>query len=228
MNKKILFILFLMFAFITNPLAVCTNQELINLANEVQVHMIEDRDVPIKMTTADGKTYDSVWEKEYTYVLAFTPYDDRIQLEVHDIDTDEEYPVEYSKKYETVVVGSDIHFEPRNYAIAIYSNLEDTCKNDVLRIIRHTVNGFNNYSSSEFCQNHKDADICAIDADVSNMSEEELEEAQNKVIQEEMSISEKILLYIKSYWYFVIIPFAIIAIYYRIKISSYKRGVEEK
>ena len=220
---KIYIFILLMFVFNTNVFALCNDKSLMDSVENIKVSLIEDYEYTTKVEDYNGNKVEVTIPREYGYVLAFTPYIDGIKIGVTNSLDDYISYSEYSEKFDTNIIGSDIHYDEKKYNIKIYSINESSCYKELLREFDYIVPSFNEYSLSEYCENNPKSDLCKIDADVSKLSEEEVERQKEKDNMNNKNMLEKIIYNIKTYWYLALIPAVIISIYNLIKIHNYKK-----
>ncbi len=225
---KILLCILLMFVFTTNIFASCDNDEILHMADDVLLGFLDDKDLNYQGKNDDGETVTYTLPREYGYVLVLYPYYPKLRMEVIDKDTGEKYPVVYSYKYFTDIMGTSYHYEDRHYTINYYSNDENACYGELLRTFDYTVPAFNNYSTTTFCEEHPNTELCQVYTNTEDMTVEEIEEMKESISKEEMNSLQIALLYIKKYWIYVLLPIIIVSIYYKIRINSYKRKAEQE
>lgn len=224
MNKyKIILLTLLMFVFTTNIYAVCNDKELIDSAQKIEVNFIEDSDHEITVTDSNGKEMKTFVERQYAYILTFTPYNENLLVAVKSGNTLIEST--YDDFYKAQFIGSTIHYSPKTYTIYVISQNEKSCYSDLLRTFDYTVPAFNEFSISTFCKENPSVKECAINYDSSKLNEKKINEIVEKTNIKNTSTKEKMLYNVKKYWYFVLIPIIIISIIYIIKIFAYKRKV---
>lgn len=225
---KLLLCILLMFVFVTNIFASCEDEDLLHIADEAKVYIYDDKEITYQLRNEAGEMETTVIPRSYGYVLLMYPYNERIRMEVSDKDSAEEYPVQFSYKYLSTIMGATYHYDEKNYTIKYYSNDKNSCYGEVLKTFNLTVPPYNNYSSTEFCKEHSEHELCRIYTKTEDLTPEEIEEMRDEIIKAEMNSSQIALLYIKKYWLYVLLPIIIVSIYYRIKISNYKRKAEEE
>lgn len=225
---KVLICFLLMFVFITNIFASCDNDELLYMVDDARLGFLDDEDFEYQGKNDEGETVTYTLPREYGYVLLLYPYSEKLRMEITDKDTGEEYPVEFSYKYLTYVMGSPYHYEDKHYVVKYYSNDQNACYGELLKTFDYTVPAYNNYSNTEFCKEHPETELCQVYTNTEELSTEEIEKMKEEVLKAEMSSSQIALLFIKKYWIYVILPIIIVSIYYRIKISNYKRKAEQE
>lgn len=223
MKKKInLLLLVLLFTLIFQPklFAVCNDDELNNLAEDLNVFLVEDLEIV-------GKDKKVERERKYFYLLSFGEtlrgMKDKVKVEVTDSESNEKYSGYYDDFFDSYVIGSYIHFEPKTYNITVYGGEKSKCPNEKIKEFSHKVNAYNTYRDTEYCQAHLDEDICSIDYDSSELNHDDFGELINPTITPKPNFFQKIWNFVKSYWYFVVIPVVVISLFYIVIIFIYKK-----
>lgn len=224
MNKiKVVFTIVFMFVFSTNIFALCNDQELVDSAEKIKVEFIEDSDFEIISKDANGNEVKTNIDRQFAYVLSFTPYNEDLLIGAVDSIDNELVPAVYHALYKSPVIGSGVHYEPKKYEIYIYSQKKDSCYGELLRTMEYTVPEYNTFSSSDFCKDNPNISECAIQYDTSKLTEERINELKRTTEISNMTFIEKALYNVKRYWYFILIPILLISIYYVVKIVSYRK-----
>lgn len=221
-RMKILLILLVMFAFSAKVFAVCDDEEMKELINSYEVYLVEDED---RMITVPGQDEEILDKAEYGYVLLFYP--DSSDLVYKVTSSDGVQYAKYSYKYETYMIGSDIHFSPKNYKVEVYGREGTACSNEKLLEKSYLIPAYNEYSGSNYCREHKEEEICKINYDSSKITDEDKEKINggnvDKEEKEEMTQFEKIMSFVKKALPFILIPILIISLFYIVKIKNYKK-----
>lgn len=220
---KVLLFIILMFTFTTRILAVCNDKTLVDAAANIELNVVKDQDFNVKVTDKSGHERETVLERQYAYVLTFTPYNENLLIAVLENETNSIIPAYYHIGYKTYVIGSDIHYSPKKYEIYVYSQNKNSCYGELLRRMDYTVQAFNEFSLTTFCQENPNTKECAIDYNSSKLSEKEINKVIEQTTVKNMSTSERLLHNVKKYWYFILIPIVLISGYYLFKINAYKR-----
>lgn len=217
--SKLTLIFSLAFMFTLNVNAQCNDDELNNWAEKVNIEFKEE---------VETKDYNP----EFAYVLLMSPYNDKITMKATDDYSDDFYTIEYDDYYKTNAIGSYVHFEEKTYTIRFYGNEKSTCNGELLREIEYKVPSYNQYALTDFCQQeeNKNQDICKMNTDTSKITEEDFNKKADVIDEKnkETNIFEKIIKYIIKYWYYVVIPFVIVAAIYYYKVSAYKKEQDKK
>ncbi len=222
--KKYLLIITTIFLFIFNikVYALCDDIELLSKMDEFKIQVIEDKDMMVNMPNLEQPVLEKA---QYAYVLSFTPYSSDYIIRVT-VDGESEF-AKYTYKYNTYVIGSDIHYEPKKYIVEVFAAKGTACENERILARSYTVPAFNEFSASQYCDEHSDEDVCKINYDSSKMTEEDKEnivkKAENEKKEQNMTTYDKIMDFIKKSWLFVLIPVLIISLVYIVKISNYKK-----
>ena len=223
MKKRIsllLITLVLFLVFEPKLFAVCTDLELNDIAEDLNVFLDEDLEII-------GENDKVERERKYLYLLSFgetlSGKKDKVKIEVTDSENSKKYNATYDTFYDTYVIGSLIHFTPKTYNITIYGGDKSKCPNEKIKAFSYKVNAYNIYRDSEYCQTHKEEDVCSIDFDSSNLNDEEFNKLVNPTVTPELTFFQKVWNVITSYWYFVVIPVVVISIFYLVIIFIYKK-----
>lgn len=223
MKKKINLLLFtLLSILIFEPriFAICNDEELNNLAEKLNVSLVED----IEIIGEDDKVER---EKKYLYLLTFgetlSGMKDKVKIEVTDNFNNKKYYATYDDFFDSYVIGSEIHFEPKIYNITVLGGDKSKCPNEKIKAFSHRVNAYNTYRDTEYCSEHLNEDVCSIDFDSSGFNDEDFSNLVNPDKVPELGFFGKIWNFIKSYWYFVVIPVVVISIFYVVLIVIYKK-----
>lgn len=215
---KVFLILVFFYIFSFNIKASCNDSELNDWAEKVSIKFVQEE------ATED-------YEPEVAYLLLIDSYNEKVNVKATDIYSDSYYDVEYDEEYKTQVIGSYIHFEEKKYTIKIYGNELSSCKGELLRTIEYSVPSYNLYMLTDFCQQdeYKNEDICRMNTDTSDITEEEFNEEATKIETiNNQTTFDKILDIILKYWYYAVIPFVVIACIYIYKVHKYKKEQDSK
>lgn len=225
--KKIMFTISL-FLFINfdSLYALCDDDELNKIIDEVNVTLVEDSTDTI---LEDGSVIPNSKDREYAYYLLIGPYSELVNAKVIDTSTDKIYDTKYNSNYGALVYGSYIHFDEKNYLIKIYGSKKSACPNEELKTLNYKVPKYNTNQLSSYCDNHQYDEKCKLDADVSvEEFEEYVEQTEYQEMLNEMNFIEKVWFYIKKYYLYVLIPIVIITLCYLVSIKIYKKKVDTK
>lgn len=226
MNNRVLkiFVIFLSsFIYLSNLSATCNDKDLNDWAEKVK---IEFKEVDYAENSEPEAEYDS--ETEFAYILVTTPYNENVTVKAKDTYSDDFYDVGYDEESKSNAIGSSIHFEKKNYIIRFYG--KGTCDGELLREINYSVPSYNLYSDTEFCsqEKNKDEDICQRFKDTSNVTVEDFEDEVKKIQESDTSTFNKVIKTILKYWYYAVLPFAIIGVIYCYKVQLLKRGQKKR
>ncbi len=217
--RLVLVILMSILVFQPKLYAVCDDEELNNIAEDLDVTLVEDVEIIGENNTIER-------ERNYLYFLSFGEslkgMKNKVKVEVTDSETSEKYEGFYDDFFDTYVIGSLIHFEKKTYNIDVYGGSESKCPGEKIKTITRTVNAYNTYRDTEYCEEHIDEDICAIDYDSSSLDTDGFNNLIEENNQEE-SLIGNIWSFIKTYWYFVVIPVVVISLFYIVIITIYKK-----
>lgn len=232
MKKKIIIaIAFIFLMSITRVKAACSNAELNDLAEKFKVVYTEETDL-IMVTDGEDETSPVDWAKEYAYYLTFSPYSDKLKVKVTNSLNKDEQIAEYKESQKTYVIGSYIHYNPKEYTIKVYGGEKSACPNELLKTTKITVPRFNNYSMYDYCKSNKSEEICSMMKDTTKVTPEEFKEIVNKSEEkkkiENMTPLEKFKYYGLRYGLFILIPILAISIYYAVKMAQYKKKVRNQ
>lgn len=232
MKKKISLMIVTLIVFLSfnsKAFAVCNDKELNDAMDAMSIDIIEDFD----FNDAEGNV---VREREYFYLLYFNQALDNMEgmfkIEVTNDETNTKYQAKYDKDLETYVIGSLIHDKKKKYFFTIYGGDNSKCPGETLKRLTYTVPGYNYYRDSVYCEEHPEEDICAFNYDSSKIDADKYDEIIKERDEERkiasMNFFQKAFYYIKSYWYFVVIPVVVISLFYLVVIFIYKkRGSKE-
>lgn len=216
---KIIFLIVTFSIFTFDVKAECKDDELNNWAENVSIEFKEE------VETKDYKP-------EFAYVLLMKPYNEKVTMQATDSYSEDFYNIDYDDYYKTNAIGSYVHFEEKSYTIRFYGNDKSSCKGELLREIEYKVPSYNQYSLTDFCQQdeNKNQDICKMNTDTSKVTEKEFSEKADVIEKKNTkdNIFIKVLKYIGKYWYYAVIPFAVVAGIYYYKVSAYKKEQDKK
>lgn len=223
MKKKVRLLLFALLSiliFQVRLFAVCNDEELNNLAEKINVSLVEDIEII-------GEDNNVEREKKYLYLLSFgetlSGMKDKIKIEVTDSISNKKYNATYDDFFDTFVIGSEIHFVPKVYNIIVLGGSNSKCPNEKIKVFSHRVNAYNTYRDTEYCSDHLDEDLCSIDFDSSKFDDEDFANLVKPNEVPELNFFGKVWNFIKNYWYFVVIPIVVISIFYIVLIVIYKK-----
>ncbi len=220
MNNRVLksFIIILSICiFLPNINASCNDKELNDWAENVKIEFKE-------VTYSD----DSKGEDEFAYILVTTPYNKNVTVKAKDTYSDDFYVVEYDDEYKSNAIGSSIHFEKKKYTIQFYG--KGTCDGELLREIYYSVPSYNLYSDTEFCnlEKNKNEDICSRFEDTGDITLDDFKKKVDEINEKGTSGFIKFFKTIIKYWYYAVIPFALVAAIYCYKVFMLKKGQKKK
>lgn len=193
----------------TKVYAFCNDSKLNDYAEKVKVVYKEE-----------VKTND--YNPEYAYVLLLSPYNEQVNVKVKS--GGKTYDISYDEHYKTNAIGSNIHFNEKKYEIELYGNDKSSCNGELLRKIEYIIPGYNKYADYEYCETHKNEDICKSNIDSSNMTDEKFTKKTNS----EVTYDNSFLGIIKRYWYFIVIPVLIVGGVYYYKVYLLKKKESKK
>ncbi len=200
--------------------AACNDTELNNLAENLDVFLVEDLEIM-------GENNKLIRERKYLYLLSFgetlSGMKDKVKIEVKDSDNNDKYYAYYDDFFDTYVIGSLIHFKPKTYNITVYGGEKSECPNEKIKGFSYKVNGYNTFRDTEYCESHLEKDICSIDYDSSNLNDDDFTDLVDPDKDPDLNFFQKVWKAIKSYWYFVVIPIVVISIFYLVVIFIYKK-----
>ena len=225
---KVLFFALLLLIFTPKIYAACDDVDLNDLAEKFNAGYVEDSEQKIQLEDGSYKLY----KKEYAYLILFTPYSSDLKVVVNDSISKKNQEATYDERRGTYLIGSNIHYKEKVYTVNVYGNEKSACPNQLLKTMSFTIPSFNEYSLYSYCTDNKDADICTMMKDTSDVTMTEYKEivaqdAENKKV-EKMSFIQKVLYYISKYWIFVAVPILLISTYYIITIIVYKKKVSKR
>ena len=179
MKKRIsllLITLVLFLVFEPKLFAVCTDLELNDIAEDLNVFLVEDLEII-------GENDKVERERKYLYLLSFgetlSGKKDKVKIEVTDSENSKKYNATYDTFYDT-------------YVITIYGGDKSKCPNEKIKAFSYKVNAYNIYRDSEYCQTHKEEDVCSIDFDSSNLNDEEFNKLVNPTVTPELTFFQKV------------------------------------
>lgn len=232
--------------------AACTNEDIDKILDKIKVSYVEDELIKTDLIAEDlndqseelddelkakleqdaSSENSMVHMKEYLYLILVGETYNYFTVKVRNNLTKEVEDALYSSYYNSYYVGSNVHFEPKTYTIEIYGNEDNVCKGELLKTYEYTVPAYNQYASTNYCDNHRDEEICKSNTDTSKMTLEEFDEETQKIDKknelENMNFFAKCWLYIKKYWLYVFIPVALITLGYLFLVFRYKKGWKNK
>ena len=215
---------------VTKINAACEDKELLDWASNLTASYQED----IEITDANGNI---THEKEYLYYILLkskTNYDFKDKIKVISKDTESTTSTEgkYIEAYKSYGVGSYVHFSEKKYTITIYGSDTSSCKDHILKTITVKVPKYNMYANSKFCYEYPDDELCKTNYDTTGTTKEEIneimQEKEKEYQNQNLPTSKKILNFINESWYYVVIPFILIAGYYTIKRHNLKKKVDNQ
>ena len=215
--KKILLGFIMLAVFIVNVNAECNNEELNDWATKAEVEFTEVKEL-----------YTDV--SDYAYILSVTPARDDIRLVVYDGKNDsansEKYTMADGK--EIIGVGCYTNLEEEKYTIEVYGAKGTSCENELLKKMDYSVERFNKYIKDARCKD-SDSEYCkTFTNSTANMTEKEFEKALKKDIDgDSKTASEYIKIFLK-YALFVVVPLAIVSVFYVIRIGKYQKQERDK
>lgn len=220
MDNRVLkiFVIFLSsFIYLSNLNASCSDKDLNDWAEKVKIEFKE-----VKYAE------NSESEAEFAYILVTTPYNENVVVKAKDTYSDDFYDVAYDDESKSNAIGSGIHFEKKNYIIRFYG--KGTCDGELLREINYSVPSYNLYSDTDFCnqEKNKNEDICQRFKDTSNVTVKDFEDEVKKIQESDTSTFSKVVKSILKYWYYAVLPFAVVGVIYCYKVESLKRGQKKK
>ncbi len=225
---RILIIIISIFIFNTDIFASCDNDELNTWAEKLDIKFNEVTEAylkEIKMTEEDVP---------YSYLLMLNYPRTDIVVKAKDTYSGT-YNVDYDANFKNYVIGSEIHFIDKTYTFTIYmSNSAITCPGERMRTITYVVPKYNSYNDTVYCEDNPDAEICGSYTKVEETDkiDDLIEKHYNDKLEQELLKSApwytKLWNVIKEYALFVIIPLAIIAIFYYIVIFITKKRSEKE
>lgn len=234
--KKMFLLMFTSFCFMSFSLginAVCNDEELNQWADDATVVFMEDADFTLVEEVPEGETGNTIeHERKYAYVLLVYPEIDTVKAVVTNNLDDKKITARFEDEYNAITIGSYIHFNPKKYTIQLYGDDNSACPNELLKTIKYEVPSYNMYRLTDYCEKNPAEDICRIDNDTSDMTQEEFDEyikqQEEQELLQKMNTLEKAWYYIKKYWYYVVIPVVLISIFFIVKIVIYKKKVEKE
>jgi hypothetical protein len=229
MKKNLLGILtaLCLFSFVDKVNAACEDKELNDWVESVDVVYMED----INVVGKDGKV---IHNKEYLYYLLLDSekkYDPhgKITMVVRDSISNSKQNGEYLNFFSAYGIGSYTHTKEKSYTITLYGAPDTQCANKKLREITYKVPAYNIYAVTDYCLEYPHDEICESDYNSTDKSQEEIqkimEENEKEFQKHNMTFWQKTLNFAAESWYFVIIPFLLIAGYYSIRINRAKKKV---
>lgn len=217
-----------MFLFTNNLLAVCNDDELNTWAEDVKIKLtMYDQ----YMTDENGQLYDKDGDN-YAYILTIDPYREDVTVKATD-SYDSKLVYKYIAGYKTNAIGNYTNMKENNYTIKIYGSKDSKCPNELVKEIKYTVEPFNYFSKTEYCEKYPEVDLCAVFKDTSSVTEKEFNTIMEKydkehTPEEPVSTKDTILNYIREYGIYIVVPFLIITLIYIIKIEEYKKKEKKK
>ena len=211
---KIVLCLAMIFAFTSTIKAVCNNEDLNEWATRVQVDFIEIKDSGLNSS-------------EFAYLLGVTPTRDDITLVVTDGKGDSAESKVYQKSStETVIaVGCYTNTEEETYTVKVYGAEGSKCAKELLKTMKYTVPRYNRYVKDSKCQNNNSEYCKTFSNSTKGMDSNQFAKALKGQggSGEGGSIIKKIVSAILSYGLYVIIPLALVSVFYFVKIGKFKR-----
>ncbi len=218
--KKLILILFLSL-FMFNIKAICNDESLSEWATNVQVEF-----------TKDSRTSSDITEGEelYAYFLSISSPRDDIKLIVIDGKGNKAE----AKNYDSLNiygVGCFTDLKEETYTLEVYGNDNSACPNELLKTLKYTVEPYNYFTKTEYCEKYPEHDLCQTYTDkTQNITEEEfkeeLKEYDNQIQSQEWSFN-RILKTIINYGIYMFTPFVLITIVYIIKSRKIKKEKEK-
>ncbi len=228
--KKIIAIIFMLIISLsfTKVKALCNDLEINDLAERFNAMYIELDNGDIVFNDSSRVAYSN----DYSYVVFLYPYSEKLKVIVTDSITNNKREVKKDKILEAFSIPSYIHYENKKYDIELYGVDNSVCKGELLKTFSFEVPKFNEYSMYDHCKNNKDEDICKMMNNTSDIKLEDYEKIVEKSNEDNkiknMSLLERLIYFSKKYCLYAIIPILLISIYYTIKISKYKKKVENQ
>lgn len=211
--------------------AKCFNADINNWAEKLEV----------KFEEKDSSWYNSltnkqkVEAKDFSYFIMLNNVREDLFVRAKDTYSNDYYKVDYDELFKNYIIGSEIHFNTKEYTIEIYMK-EDAkyCGGELIKVINYSVPGYNRYSDTLYCENNKDDKKCQTYSDVKIT--DKMQEKANKHYLDKIKESEeaakplyqKILKEVFECSLFIIIPLVILVIFYSIMIKKIKKRSEDK
>ncbi len=208
--------------------ALCYDEELNEWAVDVNVSFKEDkRFVPMGENSSENDEF-------FAYFLSVSPIRDDIIIKVTDgsgnIAEGKSYNIDLDndgKKEDEYGVGCYNNLDDETYIIEIYGKENSACPNELLKTLKYTVPQYNDYIKSEYCENYPDHELCQTYTNkTKSMTETEFNDILDKYDKEikgKELTSSKIFKIIVEYGIYILIPLALVSIYYIIKIVKLKK-----
>ncbi len=215
--KKLLLISIVFLAF-SRVYAACSNEELNEWATNAQVQF-------------DVVTESGFSASHYAYVFSVTPPRNDIKIIVYDENNNSAEGKELQLSENKVVygVGGFVNFEDEKYVIEVYGADNGVCAKELLKTLEYTVPPYNNYLKDRRCEN-SDSELCKPFTNATkDMDDEDFDKAIKKEIgDKEASTITRILKTMVKYGIYIIIPLAIVSVFYIVKIRKFKKQERDR
>lgn len=131
----------------------------------------------------------------------------------------------YSDTNEGVVtIHSPNIYRKINYTIKVYLT-DSSCNSDIVRTLDVTTNMFNKISGYNVCDTEFYVEKCDPFYDIENINEDDfIKEIEKEIEELSKTTLDKVALFVKNYYLFVLIPIVLIIVIYTIRIIALKRG----
>ena len=114
------------------------------------------------------------------------------------------------------------------YTLEIYGAENSACSNQLLKTVTYTVPAFNMFIKDRRCENN-DSELCKTFTNATkDMTDEEFDKAITKQSNEQDINSGDTIKTILKYALFVVVPLAVVSIFYVIKIGKYQKAERDK
>lgn len=176
-------------------------------------------------------------EYPYSYLLMLSVPREDLRVTAKDTYSVNTYDVEYDKDFKNYVIGSEIHFVDKKYTFVVYmSSTASICASEKMKTITYTVPKYNSYNDTIYCEDNPNAEICGsytkVDDNKKNEADDLIDRYYNDKIDEELYNNsawyEKVWIKIKEYSLYVVIPLAVVALFYYIVIFITKKRSEKE
>lgn len=216
--KKILFGVVSILMFIPVLNAECLDPDILKWAKKVEIAYETSEKIP---------------NAEYLYYLYLNPSRDDVEIS----STNDLYSgttkgaMQENNKYG---IASYIHFEEKNYTFIVSMKKDaKVCAGEQIVKLKKKVPPYNSYSSSQYCYDYPEAELCQTMSDTNDLSQDEFVEKIEKYIDDKIikdNPKEKSLIFriIFDYLIWIIIPALIIGLVYYFRIKKVRRIKDEK
>lgn len=221
MKKYCVLVLFFSIFFINISFLSADCEDVMNDVNQVKVSKIS------RITDYDDLLGEG-YESDFLIGITIDGLKENIRAEVTNDYNDEVISVRYEDTNEGYFeVSSPFIYKSVKMSVQFYSNDETCTSTDVIKRVEVETDIFNTFYYNKTCRENRDLEVCGPHYNNFGSTTEDFKKmVEEMIIERDKTLTDKIIEFLKTYMWYIIIPVVLISVIFIISIILLKRRMK--